>query len=42
MWDRIDEEMVKLDDSLEIGDAFEAFSSEIKLGRYQGHQMLRT
>ncbi len=35
MWDRIDEEMVKLDDSLEIGDAFEAFSSEIKLGRYQ-------
>ena len=27
MWDRIDEEMVKLDDSLEIGDAFEAFSS---------------
>ena len=35
MWDRIDEEMVKLDDSLEIGDAFETFSSEIKLGRYQ-------
>ena len=27
--------MVKLDDSPEIGDAFEAFSSEITLGRYQ-------
>ena len=35
MWDRIDEEMVKLDDSLEIGDAFAEFSSAIKLGRYQ-------
>ncbi|MEQ5994283.1 acetoin reductase [Staphylococcus saccharolyticus] len=35
MWDRIDEEMVKLNDSLEIGDAFAEFSSAIKLGRYQ-------
>ena len=41
MWDRIDEEMVKLDDSLEIGDAFEAFSSEIKLEDIKSHQMLR-
>ncbi|MDK9844918.1 acetoin reductase [Staphylococcus equorum] len=35
MWDRIDEEMVKYDDNLEPGDAFEEFSSAIKLGRYQ-------
>ena len=35
MWDRIDEEMVKLDDNLKKGDAFKEFSSAIKLGRYQ-------
>ena len=35
MWDRIDEEMVKYNDDMEPGDAFEEFSSAIKLGRYQ-------
>lgn len=34
MWDCIDEEMVKFDDSLEIGDVFEVFFLEIKFGRY--------
>lgn len=35
MWDRIDEEMVKYNEDMEPGDAFEEFSSAIKLGRYQ-------
>lgn len=35
MWERIDEEMVKYDDTLNPGDAFKKFSSDIKLGRYQ-------
>ncbi|NGZ77057.1 acetoin reductase [Saccharibacillus alkalitolerans] len=35
MWDRIDEEMVKYDDNLQPGEAFEKFSSAIALGRYQ-------
>ncbi|MGY0755367.1 acetoin reductase [Staphylococcus haemolyticus] len=35
MWDRIDAAMVELDDNLKPGDAFEQFSSAIKLGRYQ-------
>ncbi|WP_426458398.1 acetoin reductase [Staphylococcus nepalensis] len=35
MWDRIDEEMVKYNDEMQPGDAFEEFSSAIKLGRYQ-------
>lgn len=35
MWDRIDAEMVKLDSNLKPGEAFEQFSSAIKLGRYQ-------
>lgn len=35
MWDRIDEEMVKYSDDLKPGEAFEKFSSEIALGRYQ-------
>ena len=42
MWDRIDEEMVKLDDSLEIGDAFEAFLQKSNLEDIKSHQMLRT
>ncbi|MGF7533010.1 acetoin reductase [Bacillus mexicanus] len=35
MWDRIDEEMVKHSDDLQPGEAFEKFSSEIALKRYQ-------
>lgn len=35
MWDRIDEEMVKYSDDLKPGEAFEKFSSEIALKRYQ-------
>ena len=35
MWDRIDAEMVKLDSNRKPGEAFEQFSSAIKLGRYQ-------
>ncbi|MFD2618603.1 acetoin reductase [Terrilactibacillus laevilacticus] len=35
MWDRIDEEMVKYSDDLKPGEAFEKFSSEIALQRYQ-------
>ncbi|ARC67779.1 MULTISPECIES: acetoin reductase [Bacillus] len=35
MWDRIDEEMVKYSDDLKRGEAFEKFSSEIALKRYQ-------
>ncbi|ATH95118.1 acetoin reductase [Bacillus glycinifermentans] len=35
MWDRIDEEMVKYSDDLKSGEAFEKFSSEIALKRYQ-------
>lgn len=35
MWDRIDEEMVKYNENMKPGDAFEEFSSAIKLGRYQ-------
>ncbi|MBL6008909.1 acetoin reductase [Bacillus halotolerans] len=35
MWDRIDEEMVKHSDDLKPGEAFEKFSSDIALKRYQ-------
>ena len=35
IWDRIDEKMVKLDDSLKIEYTFETFSSKIKLRRYR-------
>lgn len=35
MWDRIDEEMVRHSDDLKPGEAFEKFSSEIALKRYQ-------
>ncbi len=35
MWDRIDEEMVKHSDDLKPGEAFEKFTSEIALKRYQ-------
>lgn len=35
MWDRIDEEMVKYNDDLKPGEAFEKFSSAIALKRYQ-------
>jgi meso-butanediol dehydrogenase/(S,S)-butanediol dehydrogenase/diacetyl reductase len=35
MWDRIDAEMVKYNDDLQPGEAFEQFSANIKLGRYQ-------
>ncbi|ALA52170.1 acetoin reductase [Shouchella clausii] len=35
MWDRIDEEMVKYSDDLKPGEAFEQYSSQIALKRYQ-------
>ena len=35
MWDRIDEAMVRYNDDMQPGDAWEEFTSAIKLGRYQ-------
>ena len=42
MWDRIDEEMVKLDDSLEIGTRLKHFLQKSNLEDIKSHQMLRT